>query len=101
MLRCQRCLGALEHSVDLMSTILVVPEGTTPDDAEDPHGPDYIEAERELDLAQLIEDEVLLCVPYAPRHESDCTDDSRSGNEGAARSSPFASLAALKNTRKT
>jgi len=100
-LQCQRCLGTLEYPLDLTSSILVVPEGTTPEDADDPHGPDYIEAERELDLVQLIEDEILLCVPFAPRHEGKCTNDDRSRSEEDAKSSPFASLAALKKSRKT
>lgn len=101
MLQCQRCLGTLEHPLDLTSSILVVPVGTVPDDADDPHGPDYIEAERELDLAQLIEDEILLWVPFAPRHESQCTNDGRGGSGEDTKKSPFAALAALKKTRKT
>lgn len=103
-MRCQRCLGALEYPLDVTSRVLVVPQGTTPDDADDPDAPDYIEAQRELDLAELIEDEILLCVPYAPRHERDCGDrraGSGEGEGGREKPSPFAALAALKKTTKT
>lgn len=100
-LQCQRCLGPLEYPLDVTSRVLVVAEGTVPDDADDPGAPDYIEAQRELDLAELIEDEILLCVPFAPRHEADCAGDRADGGEDEAKQSPFAALAALKNTTKT
>jgi uncharacterized protein len=103
-MQCQRCLGALEYPLDVTSRVLVVPQGMTPDDADDPDAPDYIEAQRELDLPELIEDEILLCVPYAPRHERNCGDrraDSSGAESGREKPSPFAALAALKNTTKT
>lgn len=100
ILQCQRCLGPLEYPLDVTSGVLVVPQGTTPDDADDPDAPDYIEAQRELDLAGLIEDEILLCVPFAPRHDSECG-ESRPGSGKQKKESPFAALSALKNTTKT
>jgi uncharacterized protein len=100
-LQCQRCLGALEFPLRVASSVLVVPAGETPDDADDPESPDYIEAQRELDLAQLIEDEILLALPYAPRHESACAAAPVVAGSEPAKKSPFAALAALKNTTKT
>jgi uncharacterized protein len=102
ILQCQRCLGMLEYPLDVASSVLVVPQGTAPEDADDPDAPDYIEAQRELNLAELIEDEILLCVPFAPRHERKCGEsrpDESGGKQG--KDSPFAALAALKNTTKT
>jgi uncharacterized protein len=101
VLQCQRCLGPLEYPLDVTSKMLVVPQGTTPDDADDPDAPDYIEAQRELDLAELIEDEILLCVPFAPRHDGECGDQPGEGSDKQDKESPFAALAALKNTTKT
>jgi len=99
-LQCQRCLAPLEYPLDVASSVLVVPQGTTPDDADDPDAPDYIEAQRELDLVELIEDEILLCVPFAPRHENECAGRGRQEGGERTRESPFAALAALKNTTK-
>lgn len=100
-LQCQRCLGPLEYPLDIASNVLIVPPGTTPDDADDPDAPDYIEVQRELDLTELIEDEILLCVPFAPRHEGECAGTRPKEGGEQAKKSPFAALAALKNTTKT
>ncbi len=101
VLQCQRCLGKLEHPLDLSSSVLVVPPGAPPDDADDPEGPDYIEAPGELDLAELIEDEILLSVPFAPRHERECAGTVPREDREEAKVKPFAALAALKNAQKT
>lgn len=100
-LRCQRCLGTLHYRLDLTNAVLVVPRGSTPDDADDPEAPDYIEAQAELDLAELIEDEILLCVPYAPRHEGECAGARPADGTEPVKRSPFAALAGLKNITKT
>lgn len=101
VLQCQRCLGTLEHVVDFENRILLVPAGEIPADADDPDAPDYIEAQSELDVAGLVEDEILLQLPFAPRHESECAGSKPAGSEVQAKPSPFAALAALKNSRKT
>jgi uncharacterized protein len=102
-LQCQRCLGLLEYSVDVENTLLLVAPGTGPEeDADDPDGPDIIEADPELDVAGLIEDEVLLSLPLAPRHpEGSCENRVASRLQGAAPPKPFAELAALKRPRNT
>ena len=98
-LQCQRCLGLLEYPVDFSNSLLVVPPGVTPDlDLEDPEAPDTIEASEELDVAALVEDEVLLSLPLAPRHPEGACDgrlDTQS-QEDAAQHPAFAKLAALK-----
>jgi uncharacterized protein len=102
-LQCQRCLGLLEHDLQLANTLLLVPKGTEPDeDMDDPDAPDMIEASAELDVVALIEDEVLLSLPLAPRHpEGTCEGRLQGSTEAAGRSSPFANLAALKRSRDT
>lgn len=96
-LQCQRCLGLLDYPLELANTLLVVPAGAQPEDPEDPDAPDTIEANEELDLVALVEDEVLLSLPLAPRHaEGECASRFETqSREGAARSA-FEKLAALK-----
>jgi uncharacterized protein len=98
-LQCQRCLGPLDYPVDVSNTLLLVPPGARSDvDLEDPDAPDAIEASTELDVVGLIEDEVLLSLPLAPRH-ADGACASRAGtevNDEVTTHSAFAELGALK-----
>ena len=98
-LQCQRCLERLEYPVDFSNTLLVVPAGAPLDpDLEDPEAPDTIEASAELDVQALIEDEVLLSLPLAPRHaEGACESRLETLSQAsAARHTAFEKLAALK-----
>ena len=96
-LQCQRCLGLLEYSIDVANTLLVVSGDARPDeDVEDPEGPDSIEADPELEVAQLIEDEVLLSLPFAPRHpDGECAGRLKR-DDSVGSTSAFAELASLK-----
>lgn len=96
-LQCQRCLGRLDYDVGIGSTLLIVPRGAPQDAEDDPEGPDLIEASEALEVDALVEDEVLLSLPLAPRHpEGTC--ESRLPKERAAGEprGAFAGLAALK-----
>lgn len=92
-LTCQRCLGALEHELDADAVLLLFASesdvAALPVDAE---GPDCIVAAKDMPVRDLIEEEVLLAIPYAPHHEW-C--QPRTREETAARKSPFADLRAL------
>jgi len=95
-LQCQRCLGALDYPLRLANTLLLVSQAEAAAGALDDESVEWIEAGTELDVAGLIEDEILLSLPYAPRHE-----EGRCGRDPGARKeragpSPFAGLAALK-----
>lgn len=98
-LRCQRCLERLDYPLDFVAALLVVPRGVRPDDMDDPTAPDYLEAEPELDVSSLVEDEVLLNLPFSSRHDYACGPEQSVQTE-EERASPFASLAALKNSTK-
>lgn len=93
-LACQRCLEAIRFDVEVDSVLELVPEGAemSQDELEDDTR-DFLPVAGSLDVAELVEDEILLTLPVAPRHE-DC------GLPGAAeageRISPFADLAKLK-----
>jgi len=101
-LQCQRCLDLLEYEVDVVNTLLLAPPGVPMDaDTDDPDAPDVIEASVELDVAGLIEDEVLLSLPLAPRHpEGACVSRLARGADTNARPRPFAELAMLKRPRE-
>ena len=92
-LRCQRCLGELEYPVDMTSRLLLLPADKL-DEVEDDDDVDAIEAEPRLDVLALIEEELLLGLPFAPRHRDGECAPATNGLQQKA--SPFAVLAGLK-----
>ena len=89
-LRCQRCLGAVAHEADT-DEILVLAASQAEIDA-DPitvDMPSRVIAGKEMALRDLVEDELILALPYAPRHDG-C--DAIVETHDEARSSPFAAL---------
>lgn len=91
---CQRCLGHLPFSLDL-NRQFAVQKNLDPFSAEDADDAfDVIEAQSEMDVLALIEDEVLLSLPYAPKHpEGECRSALSDTDKPV---SPFAVLAKLK-----
>jgi len=93
-LSCQRCLEAVPCDLDVDARLELVPAGAelSQDELEDDTR-DFLPVERELDVVELVEDEILLALPVAPRHE-------KCGLPGAAnageRINPFAKLSGLK-----
>lgn len=96
-LRCQRCLEpvVVPVAVDSHLRLTDAAEALTEGDAVelDATAPDAIPADRELAVRLLVEDEVLLSLPFAPRHERCLTPD---GSVKDRAPSPFAVLAQLK-----
>jgi uncharacterized protein len=89
-LRCQRCLGPLSHEVDT-DEILVLAASQAEIDA-DPitvDMPSRVVAGKEMAVRDLVEDELILALPYAPRHE-EC--EARPEGHDRAATSPFAGL---------
>ena len=92
-LACQRCLEAVPFDLEVDSLLELVPAGAelSQDELEDDTR-DFLPVERELDVVELVEDEILLALPVAPRHE-------KCGLPGAAdageRINPFAKLSGL------
>ena len=93
-LRCQRCLNALASPLKLVSRLRLVKEGEMDStDIEDDEA-DSIPAEKRLDILVLLEEELLLSLPIAPKHGLGVC---QIAAEGLNRStSPFAVLAGLK-----
>ncbi|MDP1635638.1 MAG: YceD family protein [Gallionellaceae bacterium] len=94
ILRCQRCLGELEYPVDIVSRLRLLPADRLDEAEVDDDEMDAIEAEVRLDVTALIEEELLLCLPFAPMHsEGECVPATSDLQQKA---SPFAVLAGLK-----
>jgi len=92
--RCQRCLEGIDYPVRIRSLLELVKdeEELTQEEIED-DSKDFLTAQKELDVVELIEDEVILDLPPAPRHES-CTMPDAGGQSEKA--SPFSVLKSLK-----
>ncbi len=95
-LRCQRCLGALAWPLAIETALQPVRVGQPiPDEELEDDTVDAIEIEGELDVVALVEDEILLALPIAPRHEN-C--EPPRPDDGAKKESPFAALASLRGS---
>ena len=89
-LRCQRCLAPL--ALDVHADELLVLAATQAEiDAEpaDVESPDRVLAAKQMAVAELVEDELILALPFAPRHEG-CEAGARIGEGAMMR--PFADL---------
>ena len=97
MLRCQRCLEAMAYEVDTDETlVLAATLAEIHAEPADSHAPDRVVAGKEMALRELIEDELILAVPYAPRHE-DC--EPAGAGERAEKVSPFAGLRGMMRSK--
>lgn len=95
-LRCQRCLAGLEWPLRLDTLLQPVRVGQPiPEEELENDEVDAIEIEGELDVLALLEDEILLALPIAPRHQV-CEAPRPDG--GSSKESPFAALASLRGS---
>ena len=93
---CQRCLEAMPWPLALATDVVLFRNEEQLADAEalDPE----IEAlllDEAQDVRQLLEDEILLAIPFAPLHDS-CSPKGVKAEPEASAPNPFAVLAALK-----
>jgi uncharacterized protein len=94
VLRCQRCLEPMPYPVVFRGRFfLVAPGRDWPEDELADDTFDAIEAVQSMDLVELLEQEVLLALPIAPRHDA-CAGQRK--ERGASGSGAFAVLANLK-----
>ena len=97
LLTCQRCLGPVKFSLMARRIFELVP-GTEQlgDPAEEQDDVERIHADAKLDVAALVEDEAILCLPMVAGHQpGECSSPVASEVENEKKS-PFSSLAALK-----
>ena len=95
-LRCQRCLGQLDHPLRLgIDLLLASPAEAAGYGLDDEEG-EWIEPSAQLDIASLVEDEIILSLPYSPRHPDGECRPSRDPSTGDEHRSAFAKLGTLK-----
>lgn len=97
-LPCQRCLEPFAFGLDIDETYVVVADETAiPASTEDEATAqeDFIVADTQMQVNDLVEDEVLLAVPYAPRHDETVCGGG-DVQDGLKKPSPFAVLQGLK-----
>ncbi len=97
---CQRCLESVSVDLNLKSEfILVRDDSEIPSEDDDVDEYDYLVADAEMDVLALVEDEVLLTLPYAPKHRvEDCSVKSEQLETKAP--NPFAALRDFKVVKK-
>ena len=90
---CQRCLEGINHPLKVRNVLEFVDDedDLTQEEVED-DSMDFLPAQSEIDVVALIEDEVILSLPSAPRHES-CVIPK--AGQGASDVSPFSVLKGL------
>ena len=88
---CQRCLGPLLIDVEVDVELELGADPKFIAQAEDEV--DRVIATRDMGVAELVEDEVILALPEAPKHEVCDTDGAIAGPK---KQSPFGVLAGLK-----
>ncbi|MEQ1913711.1 MAG: DUF177 domain-containing protein [Sideroxydans sp.] len=92
-LRCQRCLGELNYPLTLNANLRLVSSAEM-DEVEAEDEVEYLEASSQLDVLALVEDELLLSLPFSPKHATGvCVPAPESLQHSA---NPFSVLAALK-----
>ncbi len=99
-LRCQRCMEGLDYPVRLDTRLLLRDQAgldALDDEAEDKVEQfDSILADTHLDVLDLLEEEILLSLPIAPKHELGACRATDGKNTQEDKKNPFAVLAQLK-----
>ena len=71
-LKCQRCLQALEQDIDSASELVLAQDDASADEMEALLADEDVEVivgSHSFDLLQVIEDDALLALPLAPKHD--------------------------------
>ncbi len=95
-LTCQRCLDVIRFPIRIdRQYLLVASEQELPDLSEEEEAVDALVGAPVLDALALIEDEVILSLPLAPRHEACATQ--AIPQPASDRENPFLTLKSLKH----
>ncbi|UOO82524.1 YceD family protein [Uruburuella testudinis] len=95
---CQRCVKPMPFAFDESSRIVLFADDEGLDEAM--LSDDELEGmllQKALDVRTLVEDQILMAIPFSPRHE-DCGNDALA-EVNQDKPNPFAVLAGLKNSR--
>jgi uncharacterized protein len=103
-LTCQRCLAPVDVAVSTDRSFRFVAEEETAAAEDDAAEEDVLALSRSFDLLELVEDELLMALPLAPRHET-CPpvrlalEDEGFEGSSARHENPFAVLGQLKGPK--
>ena len=78
-LTCQRCLGALELEIEQSTRLLLAHDDAELRRLDESSEDEVVLADGALDPLDLVEDELLLTLPFAPRHPSECSAEGVAG----------------------
>ena len=95
---CQRCLGAVDFQIESSSTLVLAHSEQEADEIEAllaNDAVDVVAVDKKLDIAELIEDEILLAIPQSTKHAV-CPTDAITVLDAAKKPSAFAALKDLK-----
>ncbi|HUG58258.1 MAG TPA: YceD family protein [Candidimonas sp.] len=98
-LMCQRCLTPFAHRIATQSVLILAPDEDAADSIEEllqDDAVDVIVVAKQLDVMLLVEDDALLALPFAPKHENCPGQETVERLQGAKKPSPFAALKDLK-----
>ena len=69
---CQRCLGRVDWPVDQSIEVLLAADERELKALDEASEDEVILADSAVDAAELVEDELVLTLPFAPMHEGPC-----------------------------
>jgi len=95
---CQRCLAPFDYHIDSSTMLVLGKDDQEADEIEeilDDESIDVIVGSHAADIRELLEDEALLALPQAPKHEV-CPDTKLLDVLKSEKVSPFAALKSLK-----
>jgi uncharacterized protein len=98
-LACQRCLVPFPYEIDSSTVLVLGKDDADADEIEeilDDESIDVIVGSHACDIRDLLEDEALLALPQAPKHEV-CPDTKLLDSIKSEKVSPFAALKNLKS----
>ena len=76
-LECQRCLGDFAWPIDLVTDVLLALDDAELATLDADSSLEVVLAQGPLDPLTLVEDELVLALPYAPRHPDDACDSTK------------------------
>lgn len=95
-LTCQRCLADMAHALDLKSQlVLVASDAQLPNLDDEDAEVDVVLASSKMNILELLEDEIILALPLAPKHDFECVEPKNAGGEPAGVGQPFSILGKL------
>ncbi|MDD2719930.1 MAG: YceD family protein [Gallionella sp.] len=95
-LRCQRCLQGMDYAIQYETRLILRNEAELDELQDDDEEFDSILADPNLDVLELLEEEILLSLPIAPRHELGACQAAASESVRQEEKHPFAVLEKLK-----